>query len=410
MREEPDKSSSPFVLKGFTFFVYGAMVLFATYFPLYLQDRGLNKLEIGLLLAFGPLVSIFANPFWGLSSDRYPHVRRIVLMMLTGTLLFAELAFGAHTYETLYTAMLLFYFCQTPLLAQTHTLTLSYISDTGRPFGSFRLWGSVGWALTALLAGPVLERAGISSLAFLFAALLGAAMLSLAALPPLSRGSGGFAVAPNPFRGIGRVIRNPYFLSFLIFGLLVSIPNTMNTTFLSLYITDMGGSRSIVGLAVFLSAFLEIGVLKLCERYLRRSVPALLGWLALVSLLFVFRWWLTAQATTPREVALIQIMHSTTFGGFFYVGAQLTRLLLPRPFRSSGHAFFTLGWSGIAGVAGGVLGGWLFQNFGAQNMYEFGGFLTLIGAVGFGVMWFFVFQSGYAPGSHNGEHGGSGGQ
>ncbi|MEK5240151.1 MFS transporter [Paenibacillus sp. FSL L8-0470] len=392
MREYLNKHPSFSSLKWFNFFVYGTVVLFTSFFPLYLQDVGMNKLEIGSLMSVGALVSIIANPFWGIWSDRYQNIRRIVLVMLTGTLVLSQLVFQAHTYEMIYVSILFFYFFQGPLFAQSNTMILSYIDGTNHKFGSFRLWGSLGWALTAILAGPVIEWAGVSILSYLFAALLCAAMLSLVALPRLDHSIG---VAPLPFKGFQKIFYNPFFLCFIFFGILVSIPNTMNNTFVSLYITELGGSKTMIGLAVFLSSILEVGVLLLCNLFLKRRVSVLLGWLALVSVLFVLRWWLMAGATTPLQVAFIQILHCITFGGFFYVGTQLTMLLVPRPYRSSGQALYTLTWSGISGILGGVLGGWLYQTLGAQSMYQSGVFLSFIGTLGFGLMWLFVSRGDY---------------
>ncbi|NGM82236.1 MFS transporter [Paenibacillus sp. 7124] len=392
-----DNSEKPYTftsLKWFNFFVYGTMVLFTSFFQLYLQDVGMNKLEIGVLMSIGPFVSIFANPFWGLWAGRYPNIRVIVLLMLAGTLLFSQLIFQANTYETIYAAIILYFFCQTPLFAQSNTLVLSYIYGSEQRFGSFRLWGSLGWALTAIAAGPIIDYGGVSVLSYLFAVLLGLSIVSLATLPKLRHSIG---IAPMPLRGFHVLFKNPYFLFFIFFGILVSIPNTVNNTFMSLYINDMGGSKTMVGLAVFLSSIVEVGVFMLCDRYLRRKISVLIGWLALVSLLFALRWWLMAQSTTPLEVAFIQILHSITFGGFFYVGTELTMLLIPRPYRSSAQALYTLSWSGISGMMGGILGGWLFQYLGAQSMYEFCVFLALIGAIGYAGMWVFVRRNHYRP-------------
>ncbi|MFF2911756.1 MFS transporter [Paenibacillus sp. NPDC057934] len=381
-------------LKWFNFFVYGTMVLFTSFFQLYLQDVGMNKLEIGSVISLGALVSIFANPFWGIWTNRYQNIRRIVLIMLTGTLLLSQLVFQANTYEMIYISIILFFFFQGPLFAQSNTIILSYIDGTTYRFKSFRLWGSLGWAITALAVGPIIDRTGVSILSYLFAALLLASMVSLLALPKLNHSIG---MAPLPFRGFGKLFANPFFLCFILFGILVSIPNTMNTTFMSLYISDLGGSKTMIGLAVFLSSILEVGVFVLCERFLKRKISVLIGCLTLVSALYVLRWWLMADATIPLEVALIQILHSITFGGFFYVGAQLTRLLVPRPYQSSGQALYTLTWSGISGILGGILGGWLYQNLGALSMYQGSVFLTFIGTLGFGFMWLFVIRGRYQP-------------
>jgi PPP family 3-phenylpropionic acid transporter len=394
LRENLDMQPSFTSLKWFNFFVYGTMVLFTSFFQLYLQDVGMNKLEIGSIMSLGALVSIFANPFWGIWTDRYQNIRRIVLIMLTGTLLLSQLVFQANTYEMIYISIILFYFFQGPLFAQSNTIILSYIHGTNHRFQSFRLWGSLGWALTAIAVGPILDWTGVSILSYLFAALLCASMVSLLALPKLDHSIG---MAPLPFRGFSKLFSNPFFLCFILFGILVSIPNTMNTTFMSLYITDLGGSKTMIGLAVFLSSILEVGVFILCERFLKRKISVLVGCLTLVSALYVLRWWMMADATLPIQVAFIQILHSITFGGFFYVGVQLTMLLVPRPYRSSGQALYTLAWSGLSGILGGVLGGWLYQNLGALSMYQGSVFLTLIGTLGFGFMWLFVIRGRYQP-------------
>lgn len=86
------------------------MVIFSSFFPLYLQDIGMDKLEIGSLMAIGPFVSVFANPFWGYTSDRSRNLRRILLFMIIGTLLLLQALFHVHTYVMIYVSMIGFYF------------------------------------------------------------------------------------------------------------------------------------------------------------------------------------------------------------------------------------------------------------------------------------------------------------
>lgn len=104
-----------------------------------------------------------------------------------------------------------------------------------------------------------------------------------------------------------------------------------------------------------------------------------------------------ADASSPIEVAFIQLLHCVTFGGYFYVGVQLTMLFVPRAFQATGQALYTLSWSGISGVIGGIAGGWMFQNFGAQMMYQSGMLLAIMGAIGFGSMWYTLRRQGYHP-------------
>lgn len=199
------------------------------------------------------------------------------------------------------------------------------------------------------------------------------------------------------FRRFGKVMFNPYFMTFIGLGVLVSVPNAMNSTFMSLYIVEMGGDKQMVGWAIFTSSILEVGVFLLLDRLLKRKMSMLLASLILISLLFALRWQLMALASNPMEIVFIQLMHSITFGGYFYVGTQLTMLFIPRPYRSSGQAVYTMAWGGLSGVIAGLFGGWLFQNFGAEVMYSIGVFFSLIGAVGFSIMWLSNRRNGYQP-------------
>ncbi len=381
-------------LKLYNFFIYGAISIFAGFLQLYLQEIGMTKLEIGSLMAIGPFVSLFANPFWGFWSDKSRNIRIILMIMMGGTFVFSQAVFHAPTYAWIYTAMIVFYFFQSPLFAQTNSLILGYIDGTSQKFGSFRLWGSLGWALTAVAAGPLIDRLGIGSVSIVFACMIIVAFAFSVFLPRQPIASDTPVVT---FRRFGKVMFNPYFMAFIGLGVLVSVPNAMNSTFMSLYITEMGGNKQMVGWAIFTSSILEVGVFLLLDRYLKRKMSFLLASLVLVSLLFAIRWQLMAESTLPIEVVLIQLMHSITFGGYFYVGTQLTMLFIPRPYRSSGQAVYTMAWGGLSGVIAGLFGGWLFQSFGAELMYNIGVFFSLIGAAGFAIMWLINRRNGYQP-------------
>ncbi len=383
-----------FTLKAFNFFLYGAIAVFASFFPLYLQDAGMSKLEIGTLMAIGPFVSLIANPFWGYLVDRTENTRRTLMLMLLGTLALAQFVFQVHSYAMIYLAMIVFFFFQSPVFAQSNTLILGYIDGTHRKFGAFRLWGSLGWALTAAAAGFVMDRAGTSTgMPWMFTGLLALALLSAIALPSLRRAADTTTIAsPGGFR---RVLANPTFAAFLLLGVFVSIPNAMNGTFMTLYITDLGGSRELVGWAVFSASALEAIFFLIFDRFFRRKLGFMMICLTAVSVLFAVRWYMMSTVTNPTHIIYIQMLHSVTYAGYFYVGTQMTSMFVPSAYRGTGQALFTLSWSGVSGIVAGIFGGWMFDNFGAPMMYQSGTVLSVMGAVGFAAMGYSLYRGGY---------------
>lgn len=372
------------VLKYFHFFLYGAIAILLSYFPLYFEATGLSKVQIGLLMAGGPFVSIFANPFWGYWSDRLQNVRLIIIVILIGNLLVTQIVFQLSEYVFIYAAMLVFFFFQSSLFSQSNSLILNAIEGTRYKFGAFRAWGSIGWALMAVTAGPVIAWLGITRLWIVYSVML---LLSMVFTIGLPRGK----VSDKPLAATGGYRRalfaNKIFFIFLLLGILIAVPNSMNQTFISLYIADLGGTEVLIGWSVFLSAIFEAPVFLLFDRFLKNNTTTMIGSLVLVSALFIVRWVLMAAATGPVHLVLIQMLHSLSFGGFFYIGTSLTAHLIPKELRATGQAVYAITWVGISGILAGVLGGWMYEQLGPRIMYSIGTVLSFIAMIGFGLMW-----------------------
>jgi PPP family 3-phenylpropionic acid transporter len=371
------------VLKWFHFFVYGTISILFTFFPLYFVEKGLSKLEIGMLMAGGPLISVFANPFWGYWSDKYQNIRRTIVLMLAGNLLVVQAVFFTDTYAVLYVVMLVFFLFQTPLFSQTNSLVLNSIEGTSYKFGEFRLWGSIGWAVMAVAAAPVVAAIGVNRLWAVYSSML---LLSLCFTVGMPKGGASFPSGSFSGRGYRQVFGNRLFLSFVILGILISVPNSMNSTFVSLYIQDLGGAEVLIGWSAFLTAIFEVPVFLLFDRFMKKDTRYMIACLAAISLLFSVRWLLMSMASEPWHVLCIQVLHSVTFGGYYYIGTSLTAHLVPSQYRASGQAAFALTWSGVSGVAAGFIGGWMYESLGTEWMYRINTVIALGAMAGFGVM------------------------
>ncbi|MBD2871306.1 MFS transporter [Paenibacillus arenilitoris] len=370
-------------VKAFNFFVYGSIAVYSTFFALYLQSVGMTTLEIGALMAGGPVVSIFANPLWGYLSDRFRNVRLILIVMLAGSMLAMQVVFLFQSYTVIYACMLFFFFFQMPLFSQSNSLILNSIEGTKHKFGAFRLFGSLGWALMAVAAGPVIGQIGIKRLWLVYTVMM---LITLAFAFTLPRGESKGTSSAGKVR-YRSMFANRSFLLFLIVGLVISIPNSMNTTFISLYITELGGHASLIGWSAFWSSIFEIPVFLLLDRYLKKNATTMTLCVVVISALFSLRWFLMSAAAGPEQIIFIQVLHCLTFGGYYYIGTQLTVLLVPAEFRASGQAVYALTWGGLSGIAAGVLGGWLFEQAGPDAMYRVGGFLAAAGIAGFSLLY-----------------------
>ncbi|MCZ8515187.1 MFS transporter [Paenibacillus filicis] len=369
-------------MKSFNFFVYGTIAIYSTFFPIYLQSIGVSKLEIGMLLAGGPFIAVLSNSFWGYWSDRWNNIRRVLIILLIGNGIVMQTVFFVHSQANLLGLMLAFFFFQSPLFSQSNSYILDAVEPAGRRFGEFRLWGSLGWAIMAVSAGPVLAGLGIGKLWVVYGSMMLVSIALACNLPRADRRQQEAGRRGNYLT----IFRNKRFIAFLIIGVLISIPNGMNNTFVSIYISDLGGKEGLIGLSAFLTSIFEIPVFLLFDRLLPRNQRTMIACLIVVSLLYALRWSLMSLATGPYEIIAIQILHCVTFGGYYYIGTQLTSSLIPWRYKASGQALYALSWGGLSGIVAGVAGGWAFQHLGAAATYRIGAAFALLGGAGFAAM------------------------
>lgn len=318
------------------------------------------------------------------------NVRRTLIILVICNLIVVQPVFHLHSFSWLYLVLLLYFFFQSPTFSQSNSLILSTIENTPYKFGTFRLWGSLGWAIAAVAAGPVLTAVGIEQLWWLYSGILMISLLFVFSIPQPKPAAAGDAL---PGGGFKQLLGNRPFVMLLLLGVLISVPNSINSTFVSIYLTDMGGSATWIGWAAFLSSVFEAPVFLLLDRYLKRDSRTMFVCLALVSLLFSIRWLLMMLVDSPMQLIFIQLLHCITYGGYYYIGTNLTGHLIPARMRASGQAAFALTWGGVSGIFAGFAGGWMYDTLGAGKMYGIGAGVSLIGMIGFLLIWRGMRQS-----------------
>ncbi|MCI3919195.1 MFS transporter [Paenibacillus sp. TRM 82003] len=370
-----------FRLKLFMFFMFGPIALFSPYLPLYLKDRGFSPSEIGLLLTVGPIVALFSNPFWGYVGDRLQNMKLVLLLLMSGTLVASQILFHVTPYWLLLVAMMLYYFFNTAIMPINNSQVFQTIENTPLRFGSFRLWGSLGFALIVWVSGPIVEFLGIEQLGWVYGFFMVLAIaLGLLLHRPArksSRKPGGRP--PVTFRQSLGVLLQGRFALFLGASVLVFIPNSINGLYLSLFIEEVGGSASSIGWSWFLAAVLEVPLFFLLDRLSKPTAASMINLLMVATGIFAVRWLLMSFATEPIHLILIQLLHAISFGFYFYTAAQLVEYLTERSMRASGQTMYALVQGAVAAAIAGSLGGYLYEVIGPHTLYALGAGLTLAG-------------------------------
>jgi len=361
-------------LSSYTFLFYASMACIAPFIPLYFQEKGLSPTEIGLVLTAGPFISIIAQPLWGYISDKRQTVKEVLLFIMVLALFTSIGVFSSGSFYHIWFFMLLFMFFMTPIQPLSDSLIIAYAQKRGLNYGSIRLWGSVGFSLTALALGIALGSWGISYLGLMYGLLLTLTMMTALGLEDSNNRQ-----AKINRRELTKLFGNSTLLWFLILTLIVSIPARINESMFSIFMNSLGATKMEIGAASLVSAMSEVPVF-LCMSFIFSRFSEL-SMFVLAAFIYTIRWLLFSIVDRPTTLILLQMSQSLTFTLFFAASLRYVTRVVPQELQSTGTAVLTATFLGLAGIIGNSLGGYLMDQFGPRTTYQLSAFITFIGTV-----------------------------
>ncbi|MCC3376383.1 MFS transporter [Cohnella sp. REN36] len=376
MKKENRPSLQIGYLRSLHFFNYATQTLIVTFFPLYFDDIGFTKLQIGAVYSIGPMLSIFANLLAGIVSDKLRGLRRVLNIIFLGQLIALALLLPQREFTAIAILMALFYLFQTPVNSMMDSMTLLAASRMNRSFPSIRMFGSLGFALCSLLFGLLLKQIGSDWTLWLA---LGTVIVSL--VFSLLIADFQTKMSKFAFGGLWAIFKRKETLAFFGLVALVSVAHRMNEGFLAVAMRELGASDSLIGGAWLASAASEIPIFFLLAKFGHRfkEIPLL----AIASTMYMIRLAMLSFIHEPAWFVVIQAMHSVTFGIYYVTALRYLQSIISDDFRSSGQALFGVVWTGIAGLIAGTMGGWLYDAFGFASVFRVGSGFAFAAAIGF---------------------------
>ncbi len=363
----------PFAALSASYFAH--IGFFNPYLALWLQSLGLPLLAISLLAAVQPVTRVFAPYAWGALSDRTgERVRLLRLSAAVAMLCSVGLWF---TEQPLWLGLvLLLLFTQTSSMMALTEAAMAHLvaGDWGR-YGRVRLWGSVGFMFTVIVAGLWFERFGIGHFPGWAAATLLVVLATTLWLPDTREPRAQGERSQEP---VAPVLRQPavrWFFAALLFHVM---SHYAIYVFLSLYLDARGYGKTMIGLLWGVSVLVEIMWFFWQGRLMGRL--SLARWLMLCGVAMTLRMALTAGAA-DWLVALIvaQMLHALTFATHHTTCIALVTHHFPSRLRGRGQALFTVTGYGIGGVTGVLAGGFVAKHFGFEAMFAGAALLAALG-------------------------------
>lgn len=358
-------------LNAFYFITLALICLDIAYLPLYGKHLGFSAPQISLIAAaYFVCNSIFTIP-WSLTADRLKKSKQLIVAGITLSLIVIIPMLWATSFFWFAVIFYLYAMTQVVVYPQVELIAMSSARKDGFQYGTVRAIGSIGFVLTSVLFGILIDIKTFAVIPILYVAVTLLQAISSLTLPA---GDGFSEHAPQSFAKFVRKV-----FPFLCSCLLHQGAQGLYYGFFSIWLSENGYSPSVIGIFWMVSIIAEVLSLWKGHLFLKKFPAPLLISLAL--LVSALRWSLYYFSPSPLPVILGQLLNAATFG-FFHIGAlSYIKTHTPQGMQQTGIAVYQTAAYGL-GAAGGVLiFGNLVPYFGIQTLFGWAGIMALIGAL-----------------------------
>ncbi len=365
-------------LSSFYFFYFATLGALLPYWGLYLQSLGFGPGAIGMLMAVLMVTKIVAPNVWSILADR----RRDRLAVVRWASALAALGFlgvyNATGFWPLVLTLALFSFFWNAALPQFEAVTLNHLGRDADRYARIRVWGSVGFILTAWLLGWALAFTSWQVIPVVVLGLMVGIWYASLVVPHDGRVTGEASHEP-----LFSVLRRPEVAALLSACFLMQLSHGPFYTFYSIYLEGYGYSSMAIGGLWGFGVLAEVVVFLFMPQLLRTFGATRL--FACCFVLTTLRWLMVALF--PESLVLqgiAQSLHAASFGVYHAVAIQLIHVFFVGRLQGRGQALYSSLSFGAGGALGSLLSGELWQRVGPTNTYLI---VAGVSSLGFIIAW-----------------------
>lgn len=339
------------------FLVFSCTASWLPIFAEYLKSRGLNGIEIGVILSIAPVMMFIVQPVYGMVADKLGFktclIWSSVLASLSFLLYLLDLGFNRILFATIF--MSLFYNSIQPLL---DSISLSLVQKNPNfSYGTLRIAGAAGWAITGTLVGHNIDYINIDVI-FIFSA----ASMFLAFLFAFSIQNDIPSATGKADRQVGQVkdvFANRELIIFLVCVFLISMGGTTVWNFYSIYMKENGASATLVGYGISFQGLCELPFFYFSARIIAKFGKRTT--LIITVFALALRMTLYGIVDNPKAALLIELLHGLSWSLFWVVCVEHVNSLVKIEWRATGQSILYASYFGVGAIAGNFWTGFLYD-------------------------------------------------
>lgn len=353
---------------------YMTNAVYQGFMSLYYTSVRMSSAQVGAIYAAVALVSVAAQPMWGMCGDRVGSRNRLIRMLVLAAAISVMTFLLTDKFLPLLILACVFSCFYTSIQPMGDSVILASLEENRQPFGPIRLSGGMAFALASLVFGSLLNVTGREKWVVYFTALFCLTMIPASFVLP---DTPGYQSETGRKMSFATLLKDRELMTLMLMVLPMQMTMGYFYTFFSpLFMSLKGATGSLLGWAYVISSLGEIPYLlnsdKLFEKYGAGRV------MCVSTLVLTVRWILLATTDNVALTLASQILHG---GGFIVLTVSMAKHIsrtVPAELQASGQMLLAVVSFGLARAAGNLGGGLLADAFGRQNVFYLSAAICLV--------------------------------
>ncbi len=364
-----------------TFFLFwGGAAAVLSFISVYYESMNLSGSQIGQLNSIPLFVTLISSVAFGFLSDISKRNKLLLRICAVGMIVALFLFPQAQTFSAFLPIVLIYSIFQAPFNPILDATTLIAM-DNPKMYGKVRVGGSIGWGVMVLAAGFLIDNLGmgISVIFYINITFLVLFFLITAFLPGQTVKKNIKTGSDVTFKKLGKMLLQPGFLLVFLLIMIWGMGESSIGNFLFLHIKHLGGSSTLMGIALSISLIGEIVTFSMADK-----IQTKIGEFRMILLAFIVLFiWLTGLSLIkdPNLIPFFQIFGGAGFaliqsGSVAYVNRRA-----PKELGTTAQALRGGVLSGLGTGIGTLISGMLYEFSGSRALFRIMSFVQLGGFV-----------------------------
>ncbi|MEY4628653.1 MAG: hypothetical protein RLZZ595_979 [Bacteroidota bacterium] len=321
----------------------------------YCNSQGLTGTQTSLVLSMTPIMMFAVQPLYGMLADKVGYKKSLLFASLFSSFSYVLYLFGDGFAWILLATFLMSVFYNTiqPIL---DSLSLRLVEqDATFSYGTLRVAGALGWSVTGIIIGQVIDQTDISWI-FLVSA-ISMALFFLFSLFLKEKATGEIKIESISLKGAFELFKNTKLLLLLFSVLLISIAGTSIWNFYSMYMKENGASAALVGYGLSLQGLFEIPFF-----YFSAWIISRLGMkttLLVTVIATAVRLILYSITDNPNMALPIEVLHGISWSLFWVICVEWINKLVDANWLATGQSLLYAAYYGAGAILGNYWAGFL---------------------------------------------------